>query len=577
MRRLSRRLLSIGLSAGLAIGAGLSSAPARAWDPSTTHQGMLERAAYRSAMHTRWMDATELQRGLFSSVRVDPERLDDDERRALKLAIAFAHADSGSKPLGGPGSCPGAEAPPMTQRFCVPGERWELDAMGWMRLGIVAESAPSARIATHFLDRDDPSKATFDDSELGRVVLSYRQTRSNGSSRTLRSTRTAFDGSGPSALAWFEDEDDPLAPPALYRHLELASLAADPEAREHHLGMALLCTGALLHVVGDLSVPAHARGDVSAFFSPLSATPGDRGLPLQEYTRVLYGRHDLPGIPRGSDEPPSGKPVSHSIAGHVLGDSGFEGVATFARTRFFSESTVPAPIFIEDDEDAESAAQALLEGSDLDPVELEGAHLSQWPADAGYVLTGTGRPLAAFERANDGRIASFLDDVVYRDQARALLPMAIDAQRSLLDLLWPEPPSAAANGAAIEVSPPADLSAATAHLLVEDDSGRRRRVQKLSVKPGIRNRVVGLPTLEKGEVLIVVLIGERSAGVPHIVEKRLTRRAAPKAEPAPAPAPEPEPIETATESEPGIETESEPTEAATESEPEPEPAGTPPG
>src|SRR5690606_31959916 len=157
-------------------------------------------------------------------------------------------------------------------------------------------------------------------------------------------TGTNFEGKAPTALAWLDDPDDPLAPLATWEHLARASTAASQAERDHELALALIGVGALLHVVQDLSVPAHARGDASAFFAPLSPIAGDRGLPFQEFVRVEYGRSDLPGLSlaRGtSNTPPEGVPLAQTLIGHLLGEHGYEGLATVANQRFFSESSVP--------------------------------------------------------------------------------------------------------------------------------------------------------------------------------------------------------------------------------------------
>ena len=37
---------------------------ARAWDPSTTHQALVDQAVKQSNWHLRWMDASQMQRTL---------------------------------------------------------------------------------------------------------------------------------------------------------------------------------------------------------------------------------------------------------------------------------------------------------------------------------------------------------------------------------------------------------------------------------------------------------------------------------------------------------------------------------
>jgi hypothetical protein len=541
IRRALKMMLLCGVLAGIA-----TPQSAGAWDPSTTHQAILEQALLRSALHVRWMNASELQRGLFSPLRVDPNRLSDDERPLIARAQHYAHADSGARGLGGPGACPGADAPPETQLRCVDGDVWELTGLGWLRLGIVAETTPTARHVHHFLDRKDPESMSWEDEELSRALLRVRQSRSNGAPVAGVATLTNFSGDGPSALAWLEDENDPLAPARLYAHLESASTAASAEEREHHLAMALVCTGALLHVAQNLSVPAHARGDVTAFFAPLSPVFGDRGLPLQEYARQRWGGGVLPGLAPNAPAP-GGAPVATSLRGHLLGEGNWEGVARLAARRFLSESSLPAPRAFAEDTSAEDAAAIVLEGSGLDPVETKGARLTPWPAPAGYLVTGTGRPLLAFDTDESGLTRFFIDETVYRDQSGVLLPAAVEVTRSLLDLLYPELPSlkAVASGSVIELEVPADLVDPKLTVMLQDGRGLRRVHQELSLRAGESNRIVGLPTpQDDGARVVLVLAAQRIGGVPFVAEHQVAPvdESVP-VEPEPESEPEPEQVE----------------------------------
>jgi hypothetical protein len=509
------------LTLPLALAAGLSAAPARAWDPTTTHLGLVEVAARQSALHLRWMAASELTRGLFTPLRIDPARLQPAERRLILQAIARASDASGARPLGGPGSCPGAAAPAITQIYCVIGDTWQNSALGWLELGVLAELAPSARAVHHFLDRRDPSSPTWADAELPAWLLRLRQARHNGAALATTINRTGFSGHGPSAISWLRDEVDLLAPPRTFAHLERAALAAEPEERQHHLAMALLGVGALLHVVQDLTVPAHARGDASAFFAALSGEAGDRGLPLQEYARRLYGRRDLP-ITATEEQLAAarGRPLTDSLLGHLLGAGEHEGAAHFTARRFLSESSVPAPLYLDDDLSAQEAAARLLERAALDPIETDGARLAPWPAARGYLLSSRGRPLAAFERDEDGLLRAFLDEIVYRDQTQALLPLAAQISRSLLDRLWPGWPTITIDRAqrTIELEISADLTAPVLLVLTQDADGRRTIARNVALTPGERNRVRDLPVVDGAARLILVLRASGAGGDPYLWE-----------------------------------------------------------
>ncbi len=541
MTRASRWLL------GALVGAALLGSPRRAaaWDPSTTHQALLESAITHSALHLRWMDQSGLERGLFTPLRLDPDRLEPAQRRLLQLAMKSAHEDSGALPLGGPGACPSASAPAETQMFCVDRDLWEHSALGWIRLGMLAEVTPSARHIHHFLDRAQIDAATWADRELPKVVLRTRQARSNGEPRAGIATGTNFDGEAPTALSWLEDPDDPLAPTQTFEHLTRASTAATKAERDHELALGLIGVGALLHVTQDLSVPAHARGDASAFFAPLSPAAGDRGLPMQEFVRVEYGRSDLPGLSRKlPDASPSGVPLAQTLVGHLLGEGAYEGVANLAARRFLSESSVPAPKHLEDTLSPTEAATALLgDEHHLDPAEVEGAVLAPWPAQRGYILSPTGRALAAFDTDLDGRIRPYLDETCYRDAAATLLPAAAAATTSLLDLLWPEWPASRRDGDAVVMTLP-EWNSAALTVMIESAAKERRIDARHPLTVAGETRVeLGTSELGEGERVILLLEAERPGGPPIVLEQVL--EAMKDREPTPAAGePEPEPGES---------------------------------
>ena len=574
-RRL-RWLVGAALTSSVAM---TTAAPAHAWDPSTTHVGMVSRALTESAMHVRWMESSELSRGLFTPIRIDPRRLDDDLRRRIEIAQRHAHADSGARTLGGPGACPGATAPASTRARCVEGDLWEATALGWVTLGLIAEITPRERILHHFTDPADLGAATWKGERLPTPALRATQRRAGGA-RLTGVTGTAFRGTAPSATAWLDDPTDPWAPPAMFEHLRKASLLEDSAARRHHLALALIGLGALLHVLQDVSVPAHARADLAAFLAPLSNIPGDRGLPLAEYAKLQHGRAGLPRpVSLDVRDPASrrGTLRANTLRDHLVGRGVDDGVAVIASERFLSEGTLPAPMSISPDLSAEEAAAALLADSNLSPLESDGARMSAWPASDGYVLSAAGRPLAAFSTDSRDRIRLQLDRRVYRDQIGHLIPMAIDASRSAVDLVFPAWPST-------DHSPGSDILDidATAlvgtdpelSILIESSAGARRLVRTVKLKPSERNQLVGaVPELAEGER--VVLVVQSSIG-PHRVttESFLTRPTA--TEPAaPALPDEPDTPEPDT-TEPGT-TESDTTEPGTTGSDTTEPDTTEPG
>ncbi|MBK9756117.1 MAG: hypothetical protein IPO88_22000 [Nannocystis sp.] len=515
----ARLALALGLGLGL-----VAPRTAVAWDPATTHIGMVDRAVLESALHLRWMAGSELQRGLFSPLRVDPARLSPGERRFLGAALKQAPSGAGVLPLGGPGACPGPKAPPATQLFCVDGDLWEMPALHWLQFGVIAELVPSARAVHHFVDRDDPQSPRFADPQLHPLLLRSRQFRHNGAPLAGYITGSSFAGTGPSAIAWLDDGADPLAPPRTFAHLELASTHPDPRARDHHLAMALIGLGALLHVLQDMSVPAHARGDVTAFFTPLSDVPGDRGLLFTELARLSFGRHALPGR-QAAEAIAEGRGVAlaSGLRQHFLGDATYEGLAVFTGRRFLSEHSVPAPRFLEPEQSPAEAAALLLAEADLDPLEITGATLSPWPATRGYIKTVTGRPLAAFDTDDLGRVRTFIDEAVYREQFSQLAPRAVAATRSLIDWMWPSWPELVydAGAGTLDLAVAADLKDPELLVFTQTAEGERTITAKVRLRPGIRNRVSALPKLQEDQRSVVVLRARRSSGEPLILEQVL--------------------------------------------------------
>ncbi|MGH1340741.1 MAG: hypothetical protein ACRBN8_04280 [Nannocystales bacterium] len=540
IRFVARSLSAVVLSAG-----ALASTPAQAWDPSTTHAGMTREAVLQSQMHVRWMEHSGLTRGIFTSVRLHPSDLDEATARALRVAMRRVHEASGGAPLGGPGACPGPSAPASTQARCVDGDVWEMTALGWLQLGVVLETAPRNRLLHHFANGSDPAAATWSDPELPASVLRTKARRAEDPIARA-ANRSGFAGGATSAVAWLSDRTDPWAPPATLAHLRASETATDVRERDRELVLGLVGLGALLHVVQDQSVPAHARGDLTAFFAPLSPTPGDRGLPLQELVRVLYGRNSVPGAlelsPR--DATVRTQPLAPTLHQHLLGHGEYPGLTRFTQAHFWSESSLPLPIAVSTKLDATEAAVAVVgESPGLDTTELEGAQLSPWPASSGYLRSSSGRGLAAFDTDEEGRVRLFLDRRIYRDQAAHLIPAGIEASASVLDLVFPAFPEHTVDFDTGVVD--LDLSSGPYQpvltVLTEAASGARKEVQRVSLRSGERNHIVdAFPVPLADDAQVILRLEGSSApeyGVAQ-VSSALLRRPAKLAAPAAAATPE---------------------------------------
>lgn len=513
MRRVLLPLTLVGAMAG----ALLCPRPAQAWDPSTTSQALLDAAVRRASLHLRWMESSAMQFGLFSNLRVDPARLDPQTRAWLQAAVEHSHGDIGAKPRGGPGACPGSDAPTELLQNCVSGDLWELDAIGWMRLGMVAQGVPRERRLRHFLDLQDPTRKSWRDASGARSRAKGRRfSRAANQPVARRISGASYDGQTPSAIAFFEDTSDPLGPHAVAAHQRMAVLSPDPQAREHHRALALLATGATLRVVMDTGLPAYARGDSAAFAASLSDKSGDRGEPMTEFVRARYGR-DLPiesPAPgsRPTVDPSAGSLAAGSLAALVAnasGDAGPVGLGRFSARHFVSAGTLPKPAFVEAKGGGKAALVSWLGDDDLglDPTELTGAKLSPWPAPRGYVVNAAGRPLFAFTRDEDGYTQAFVDETIFADAFAHLAPRIVETAAAALELMHADvpPPQAVGAGLIWQFEIGADQRDAKLWVFFEDDAGQRTLAAKVALRSGQSNRLVGVPQAPSGQRVVFVV------------------------------------------------------------------------
>jgi len=518
--------------AGLAIALSIATAaPAHAWDPSRTHVGITERAVATSDVHRRWMEGSGQEFGWFSPIRLDPNALDPDTRRMLLVAMRLAHADVGSIAAGGPGACPPQPAPSETLQRCVDGDLWETSALGWLRIGIALESADRTRLLHHFVDATDPSATTWRAAGRRRSTWRRIERRAGGGAAT-RIGGAGFSGTAQSAIGWLQSDADPFGPAALFAHQRSAALASTPAERDRHLALALVATGALLHVVQDLAVPAHARGDLLGTRVPLSSVYGDRGSPLAEYARITFGRTmpaPLPLTTRNETVPPA-----TSMRELLLGGTAREGLVELAATRFLSDGSLPAPKLIDTALDGAAAATAWLGegGAGLDAQEREGAVLAPWPAESGYLRTRNGRALAAWTADEDGLVRGYIDRRVLREHALVLLPAAVQASVDTLELLWPLWPEMRHDAARniLELDADAALTGRELTVLVHTPDDRRNVVRRVALLEGSsRIRDITPAALPKGAHVVLVISGRRADGQQVLIERRLDAEATPTA------------------------------------------------
>ena len=180
--------------------------------------------------------------------------------------------------------------------------------------------------------------------------------------------------------------------------------------------------------------------------------------------------------------------------------------------------------------------------------------LGPWPAERGYLKTATGRPLAAFDTDDLGRVRPFIDEAVYREQFAQLVPRGVEASRSLIDWVWPTWPELRLDAAAghVDLQVPEDWRDPVLLVFTQTAEGLRAIQQKVQLRSGADNRVIKLPKLAEDQRTVIVLRARRASGEPLILEHVLGAESktfgvipapAPPAVPVPVPVPPPPPAE----------------------------------
>jgi hypothetical protein len=145
---------------------------------------------------------------------------------------------------------------------------------------------------------------------------------------------------------------------------------------------------------------------------------------------------------------------------------------------------------------------------------------------------GNGLPLAAYRVDEDGLVRLWLDRRVYRVQMQQLIPIGVDAGRSVLDLVYAAWPAMTVDrpGRSVAITPGAAWKSAMLRVLVEDGSGQRQLRSEVVLQGEATHRVVDVWPADIAEGSRVVLVLHNPAGVlPAVVEQVVDPREAPKA------------------------------------------------
>ncbi len=285
--------------------------PCRAWEIET-HVGLTQRAAIASQLD-HWLRAhglaAGLREGLAIELRFDPARKEQrpvrDEDRGLLDELATLDGALGVAP-------DGARQP----------------ALSWLLAGAALEGSRIDRISNHFVDpRRGVGALHSTGLAEGRVAARVAGLRSGLGSLRGVLTGAAFDGTGERADAWMDApaSRNPMSRARMLDELYAAATAPAVPARGAALAHALVCGGALLHVLEAVGDPAHARGDFAVNYGTAHA-------PFARWAALRYGL----SVP----SPSEGGATRTKLSAFVTTPDG-RGLADEIGRNFISPGTMP--------------------------------------------------------------------------------------------------------------------------------------------------------------------------------------------------------------------------------------------
>jgi hypothetical protein len=392
MRRATLVLLLCALVAG----------PARAYDPATTHAGLTERAVLASSLHKALTRRLGRPLGLLEPLQIYSKYLEPATRRSLWARLQALDPAGGYRP-----SADGAAT-----------------AMAWVVAGSVLAKTPPERGRNHFLDPTS-HKGLDDGPGLSGLAHELRLSFDDGTTVREMATGTAFDLTGHSSLDWLASPVNDLGLPALLDHLERSVAGPEAAERESELVRALLAAGGILAVLEDAGEPAHVRNDFrGAFLGKQGRTSADDGSAFERYVASRYGRSGLP--------PASPTVRRPNLESYFTGADG-EGLADRTNRRFFSAGTVPQDPPVDPAMNTRDVLRLTRES--LTYAQPGIPQLSLKEMGERHYLVQDGRRQLAYVRV-PGRVRFFLDEAIYADTAKAVLPEIAGYSAGLLDHLF---------------------------------------------------------------------------------------------------------------------------------------------
>jgi hypothetical protein len=453
---------------------------ARAYEPATTHAGLTERAVEASRLH-QVLSHLGRPLGLLEPLHISLDLLDQDERRALQARLDALDPAGGYRP----------------------GTDGVAGAGQWVVAGAVLAKTPPERGANHFLDPAN-GKGLHDGPGLSGFAHSLRLLFDGGTSVRGLVAGTAFTLEGKSALNWIWSPGNDLGIPVLLDNWERAVSLAGPRAREAALVRALLALGGVMAVLEDAGQPAFVRNDFRGAF-----LQRDGGSAYEQFVAEHYGRSALPAAATLVSRP--------DIASFFASVDG-KGLANRTQRRFFSDGTIPADVSIERDTKVADVVRRARESLEYSSPTLSSLVLR--PAQSQHYLALEGHRVLAYENTGT-QVRFFLDDAVFADMARTLLPEIAGYAAGLLNHLLRARLEMAVAGTSVTIRLAGEAKEGGAvRVFVEDGSGQRRELPGTGaiLSPG-GEVVVSKPA---GARKLAAVLRGRDAGGPFVAAGEVT-------------------------------------------------------
>jgi len=449
---------------------------ASAYDGATTHAGLTERAVLVSQLHRVLARALSRPLGLFEPVGLSLDELPPRQAESLDARLTALDPSTGAT-AGSDGVAP---------------------AIAWVIAGSVIATTPPERGQDFFFDpsRGSGLSESGGFASLGNTLGLLVDT---GGFRALF-TGTQFNLTGRPSTEWLRARENDTGLDAFHTHLEDAIAADRPQRRATALARALMALGGVLAILEDAGEPAHVRNDyVRAYLASRGPSPFDRGSPFEQFVAETYGRMGIPAGVTAVRRP--------TVTAYITAADG-EGLADRTQRRFFSDGSLPDDAVVDR---GTTAAEVMADARRSLPYaypRLPRLELKVMGRKH-YAHASDKRRLLAYERV-PGRVRFYLDEGVYADTARVLLPEIAGYGAGLIDHLFrAEMHVEIADGTAqvTVTGAQGDVRKGEIRVFAEDGTGLRKPLA--TTPPGALARL----TIPAGtKKIAAVLRGEDDAG-----------------------------------------------------------------